>query len=162
MITPELQVKISNLSAFQRKYCEYRSKGLTQSLAALKAGSTAQDEAARGRVGYQIEQIDGVKDYIYFLSNERAKITGIDELEVISKLREVYDASMKNEKFQYALGSVELLGMMIGLFSKQGKGRNVDTVPVNPVEAFKEEEDQIQSEDRIKQLQTMLKALNKA
>ena len=68
-----IQNIFDNLTGFQKTYCEYRSKGLSQSVSAEKAGSNSQDKQALASVGYSIEQLPGVKDYLAYLKEERAK-----------------------------------------------------------------------------------------
>jgi hypothetical protein len=154
----DLKTKVENLSGFQRKYCEFRSKGFTQALSAFKAGSTA-EESARGRVGYQVEQIPGVKEYILYLQEERAKVTGVDELEVIQKIRQVFDRAMHLDKLKEANTSAQLLGEIIGVLGKGGSAKKADQNAATPAEAFKAEEDDKEAEERIKRLQTMMKDL---
>jgi hypothetical protein len=158
----ELDAIVTNLSPFQRVYCEYRAKGLKQAEAASRAGSNASDRAARGRIGYAVEQIPGVKDYIFWLQQQRAKVAMIDQVEIIDKLRQIYDASMRNDKFREANVSVELMGKLIGLFGatassiKHGQETQKDTA-----EAFKEEEaTDNETLARMEKLQQMLKDVN--
>jgi hypothetical protein len=160
--------KVSNLTGFQRKYCEFRSKGFSQGLAARKAGSQGTD-ANQYKIGHAVEQIPGVKDYIQYLQDVRAKITGVDEVEVIAKIREVFEAAMKAEGTQLktALGAAELLGESIGLFGKPATSRNkgvggkTEEVPDSGTEAFREGAEDDPTMDRINRLQQMMKDLNK-
>src|ERR1035437_10788315 len=112
----DLKVQLENFTPFQRTYAEYRAKGLKQSEAAHRAGSNASDKTARGRVGYQCEQLPGIKEYIFWLQQQRAKVAMIDQTEIIDKLRHVYDGAMLDCKYKDANTSVELLGKLIGLF----------------------------------------------
>src|SRR5687768_14798140 len=106
----DLRHKVEGMTAFQRSYCEYRARGLSQSVSASKAGSNAADKEARSRVGYQIEQLDGAKDYIVWLQQQRAKTAVIDHIEVIDMLRKVYDAAFVDKKFKEANVSAHLIG----------------------------------------------------
>ena len=159
----ELQVIVENLNPFQRKYCEYRAKGLKQATAAEKAGSSSEDRNNLGRIGYAVEQIAGVKDYILWLQQARAKVAMIDEVEIIDKLRAIYEAAMDNTKLKEANTSVELMGNLIGLFGSKGvttvsKETNTEQ-PKNNTEAFKEEEAN-ETDQRLAKLQQMLKDIN--
>ena len=155
----ELEAMVENLTGFQRKYCEFRSKGMTQSLSAQKAGSEVKDSASRGRVGYQIEQMPGVKEYIHFLQEQRSKVVGVDELEIIQKIRAVYEAAMASDCYKEANVSAKLLGETIGLFGK-ADGRSVNRHS-KPQDAFEEDNEGVETEDRIKRLQGMMRDLNK-
>lgn len=160
-----LQVIVENMSPFQRKYCEYRAKGLKQGAAAAKAGSNSEDKANLSRIGHQVEQMPGYKDYILWLQQERAKVAMIDEIEIIDKLRSVYSESMNGNKFREALGSVELMGKLIGLFG----GKEILTAPKSEeqtkenVSAFKDEgEEPNETDARLAKLQQMMKDINKS
>ena len=155
---PNIQVIFDNMTVFQRTYCEYRSKGLSQSSSAEKAGSNGKDVNALKCVGYAIEQLDGTKEYISFLQIERAKVLPIDELEIIASLREVYQECMRKEEFREANKALELMGTVIGLF-----GRNKIMVrPETGTDAFKDEGVEVNNtNDRIAKLQSMMKDLNK-
>ena len=165
----ELQIIVENLSPFQRKYCEYRAKGLVQSLAAEKAGSIGKDRTAKGRIGYQVEALPGVKDYILWLQQERAKVAMIDDVEIIDKLRKVYEEAMSDSKYSAANDAVRLMGMLIGKF--YAKAPQTDTLKVeqelttnNNTNAFQEDtEDNTPNEvdQRLEKLQQMIKDINK-
>ena len=161
-----LQIIVENLSPFQRKYCEYRAKGLTQSLCAEEAGSQGKDKTAKGRIGYQVEALPGVKDYILWLQQERAKVAMIDDIEIIEKLRKVYDDAMTDGKYPAANEAVRLMGMLIGLFySKSSIPQEIieaTTTTTNNTDAFKEDGEEINETDlRLEKLQQMMKDLNK-
>ncbi len=156
---PEIQNICDNLSGFQKTYCEYRSKGLTQALSAEKSGSEAKDRMTLGSVGAQIERIPGVKEYIAYLIQERARITPIDELEIIQKLRIVHSECMLAGNFHQANKALELMGSIIGLFggAKTGSKQKPETV-----NAFKDEGVEVNgTNDRILKLQSMMKDLNR-
>jgi len=158
-LPPDLEAKVNNLSALQRKYCEYRSRGIVQAECMKLAGSTSQDYKVRADMGYQIERMDGAKEYIEYLKAMRAKVLEVEEEEVIQKLRDIYQASMSAEKFQYAVQSVQLMGESIGMFGKskvtksKEEGVELDKDP----EAFKSEGVQ----DQLGKLRNMLKDINK-
>lgn len=160
-----IQAVVDNMTPFQRKYCEYRAKGLKQGVAAEKAGSTAQDKAGLSRTGWQVEQLDGSKDYIAWLQQERAKVAMLDEVEIIQKLRAVYDQAMTIDKLKEANTSVELMGKLIGLFGTKEisvkKDEEQSTNVKNDVQAFKDEGDEVNpTEVRIAKLRDMLKDVN--
>jgi len=159
-----LQAQVDNMTPLQRKYCEFRARGLKQGVSAEKAGSTASDRNALSRTGYQIEQLPGCKEYISWLQQERAKVAMLDEVEIIHKLRAIYDAAMVTEKLKEANTSVELMGKLIGLFGSKEIAKPVEDTnkTKNDVNAFKDEgEEPNQTEARIAKLQEMLKDVNK-
>lgn len=163
-LPPDLEPLVENFSPFVRTYCEYRSKGLKQGEAARRAGSNASDKNAMSRVGYQAEQSPGAKEYIFWLQQQRAKVAMIDQVEIIDKLRQIYDQSMKVEKFKEANTSVELMGKMIGLFGASAiKNGTVAEAQKDTTEAFKEA-DATDNETlaRMEKLQEMLREVNKS
>ena len=168
-LSPEIKSLVENFSTFQKAYCEYRAKGLSQYMAAKKAGSTAQDNSTMGKVGYQVEQIPGAKEYIDFLVNQRMAISVIDGVTIINLIKNVYDTAMKNDNLKEANAAAKMLGEAIGLFGK--KGTVVDTQkldePVggagaNAFTADDEDGTNNKTKDRLDQLQQMLKDLNKS
>ncbi len=163
-LTPELKGQIDNLNPFQRKYCEFRSRGMSQGSAAREAGSEAEGSGAN-RVGYQIEQIPGVKEYILHLQTERSKVHNVDEVEIIAKLRNLYEEGLKLGKLGDAVKAVALLGTVAGVFDKTGaKTKIIEGMSEGQskaVEAFQEEDPDINAEERIQKLRGMLKDLSK-
>lgn len=111
---PVLKELIKNLSPFERRYAEFRAKGMKQSLAAYKAGSKATTKESRGRVGYNTEQKEGVKDYIMWLEQRRAKASVIDQIEIAQKFRDVYDEAMKKGNLMAANKAAEHLATLGG------------------------------------------------
>ncbi len=145
--TDELRRNVDRMTTFQRKYCEYRGRGLNQPDSAEKAGSQAQGRQALGRVGYNIEAtVQGAKEYISYLMAVKAKAACVSELEIIEGLRDVVRNSSADGKYGDAVKALELLGTYINMFGK-GKGQAVDqqqsnkqsTGPKNNVNAFKDE-----------------------
>jgi len=159
----ELRRKVELLNPMQKKYCEYRAKGLKQYEAAEKAGSKATTKEAMGRVGYNIEMKDGAKEYIEWLIALRAEQACVDEVEIIEKLRRVYDEAIDNGKYAEANKAAQLLGDMIGAFDT--KGANLagaagtkDKSTKNNVGAFKDVDDS--PEDRVKKLSTLIRKID--
>lgn len=157
----ELKVKVESLTKFQKKYAEARARGIKQADAAIKAGSQANGRQALGRVGYNTEQTPGIKEYISFLEEVRARHAMVDSIEIVEKLRRVYDEAIDAGKFNDANKAAELLGSMIGLFTKgqQGikAGPNTSSsggAIENNVDAFKEEGETTQ--ERIKRMTNLI------
>ncbi len=158
----EIEDLVANMSSLQRKYCEFRSMGLKQGEAANKAGSEAQGAGAN-RVGYQYENMPGSKEYIEWLKKERGKVSGLEEAEVVRKLREVYKEAMLTGDLKSANKAIELMGTAIGMWGSGGLrsvGGKVGTAQ-DSTKAFKEDDEGIETEDRIKKLQDMMVTLNK-
>lgn len=165
-MSKELYRKVEKMTTFQRKYAEYRGRGLNQADSALKAGSKSKDRGALGRVGYNTEAtVDGVKEYIAYLQNLKAKSACVSETEIIEMLRDTYRSAMESGKFADANKAAELLGSYIGMFGKANKGA-LDTTSSkegkikNNVSAFKDEGET--TEDRTKRLGTLLNLVNKS
>lgn len=158
-----LRNKLSNMTSFARKYAEYRAKGLKQADAAQKAGSVANGRQGLSKVGWNTEQQDGVKEYILWLEHKRAKASVIDNLELVQKLRDVYDEAMSAGKYNDANKAIELLGNMIGAFSKE-KQKGIEKEEYLPQEkkkiknntnVFLEETENEGIEERIKRLTSL-------
>lgn len=171
----ELKDKLLKLPPRARKYAEFRAKGLSQALAAEKAGSKANPKTgALSRVGYSFEQLDGIKEYIVWLEQRRAQASVIDDIEIVDKLREIYTEAFSNGKFGDAVKAVELMGHMIGAFS-MGKGTGTSKAikdaaesmkhgvkstfggsVVDKYSSFKDDYEDETPEEKIKRLQGML------
>ncbi len=171
-VMPEdMKLKVELMSTFQRTYCEFRARGFSQSQSAQRAGSTANEKKDLGRVGWQVETVDGAKDYIAWLKEQRAKTSIIDRTKVIEMIAEVYKVAMDKEELKEANNAAKLLGQALGLFDHKTLGvankEEVSTsVSKNNTDAFKDGEDTElepnQSDSKYKELQDMLKELNKA
>lgn len=153
----EIKRQIELLTPMQRKYCEYRAKGLKQYEAAGKAGSSATTKESMGRVGYNIERMPGASEYINWLQEQRAKQACVDEIEIIEKIRAVYDEAMNDGKYAEANKAAQMLGEMIGAFNKS-KVKQEPTKEKeqtkNNVQAFKESGETV--EERARKLRTLL------
>ena len=137
----ELKRKVELLTGMQKKYCEYRAKGLKQHEAAERAGSTATSKQSRGRVGYNMEQEPGAAEYINWLQEQRARAACVDEIEIIEKIRAVYDEAMNDGKYGDANNAAKMLGEMIGVFGKaKAVNPKEERSTKNNVNAFKEKE----------------------
>lgn len=161
----ELKYKLEKLSPLARRYAEYRAKGLKQPDAASKAGSDASTRSSLGRVGWNTEQLDGVKEYILWLEHKRAKASVIDDLEIINNLRDVYEQAMSSEKFGDANKAMELLCKISGAFEadnkqKQSGGAELSKTK-NDTKSFTEDNPEMETKNRIKKLQTMLQDTKK-
>lgn len=158
----ELRRKFEQFTPFQRLYAEYRAKGLKQSEAAKKAGSQAEDRGALGRVGYNTERMAGIKEYILWMGEQRAKASVIDDIEIVEKLRRVYDEAITAGKFADANKAAELLGNVIGLFRPKQleSGTSLSSKTKNNVNAFKEEDNEDTVEQKQRKLHSLLKDIN--
>ncbi len=167
---PELlKTKLESLTPFARRYAEYRAKGLKQPDSAEKAGSQAEGRASLGRVGWNTEQLDGVKEYILWLEHKRARAAVIDDLEIVDKLREVVDMAMEAGKFADANKALEHLGNMIGAFAyknapkeEQEKGTRGKERPTNNVDAFTQDLHEAELDARVSKLHRMMKDAKKS
>jgi len=161
----EIKRKLELFTNLQRRYCEYRAKGLKMADAAVKAGSSAKDRSAQTRVGWNIENtVDGAKDYIKWLMDQRARQACVDDNEIIEKLRRVYDEALDNGKFAEANKAAQLLGDMIGAFDTKSSGSKQEATatdtqkgPKNDVGAFKDPDDTVK--DRARKIQSLLKEI---
>lgn len=164
----ELRRKVELLNTFQRKYCEYRAKGLSMADASSKAGSKAKDRKGLSRVGWNLENAnEGAKDYIDWLIEVRATTAMVDSVEIVDKLRRVFDDSMTESKYGEAVKAAMALGDMIGVFDKnrianpKGVGEDLRTQKEtkNDVDAFKEEGET--PSERAKKVSHLISIVNK-
>lgn len=169
-----LKAIVDNFSPFQRKYLELRARGMTQADAAKKAGSTAKGKEAMSRVGYSIEQMDGAKDYMYWLNEQRMKVALVDDIEIVQMLRNVYNEALLLGKLGDANKSAELLGNYIGMFVKDTQKTGIGKLAKEGKEAtqntkttaFKDDDEyegtlSDKSREKYQHLQKLLKDLNK-
>lgn len=164
-MSQELKNKVDNFTTMQRKYAEYRSKGMRQADAAKKAGSTVKDRQALTRTGYNWEQVEGMKEYIAFLYQKRAESAVLDEIEIIDRVRAAVDRAMEIDRPDWAIKGVELMGNMIAAFDKQpnkqankAKGASTSTNS----EAFKNEGEEVGAEERMKNIQSLMNSIQKS
>jgi hypothetical protein len=152
----ELRRKVELLTPMQKKYCEYRAKGLKQHQAAERAGSSATTKQSRGRVGYNMEQEPGASEYINWLQEQRARAACVDEIEIIEKIRAVYDEAMNDGKYGDANKAAQMLGDMIGAFSnsKPVSATEAQKQTKNDVSAFKESGETV--EERARKIRSLL------
>ncbi len=158
----EIQNLVANMTPMTKSYCEHRAAGHKQGTAAIKAGSKA-DGPHANRVGYQIEQMPGTKDYILWLQQERCKASSVDDAEIISLLRDVYRESMSAASFKDANRSIELMATIAGMLGKNPVSvakKEAIVAERESTNAFKDQEGDSRTEDRIKDLQRMMKDLN--
>ncbi len=152
----------ANMSNLQKAYCRYRSQGLSMSQAAQRAGSNAKDKGSLARVGYQIENMAGAKDYIEFLKSQRSYSKAMDDQDISGMLLDVYNSCMLNKNYREANKALELLGKAKGLFDKDFiKGKRADGIPQETSsDAFMEDEDDHEElSDKIAKLQEYSKII---
>lgn len=166
----ELKFLVQEMTAFQRLYCEFRARGFSQGQSALRAGSTAAKESLK-IVGHQVENVVGAKDYIEWLKQERAKSSIIDRVKVLEMLNDVYKESMSSGEYKEANNAAKLIGMALGLFDHKNNGvvKQEDKSGIsstkNNTDAFKENEEELDTNEtnqKYKELQDMIKELNKS
>ena len=160
----ELQTKLERLSPMCRRYAEFRAQGLSQPDCARKAGSEAKDRETLGKAGWNMEQKEGIKDYILWLEHKRARSTTIDNVSLISKLLDTYEMAMVDGKYNDANKSLELLGNMSGAFANKAvpksahKDNDDEGKPKtkNATHAFTDDVEEIETDVRLKKLSAML------
>jgi len=166
----KLKTQVEGMSTAQRRYAEYRARGFNQPDSAERAGSEAKTRESLSRVGYNWEvTVDGLKEYIMYLQLKRAQWYGVEESEVVEKLRETYDSAIDAGKFGDAIKAAELLGQYIGMFGKAGAGASKSGNPnekervgaiENDVNAFKDDGEAVG--ERVKKFAHLLKDMYKA
>lgn len=158
-MTTELPSGFSNLTVLQRRYCEFRAKGYPKGKAVLAAGSNASDGKAASRIGYQMEQIPAVQEYITYLRNKKADNEAVVPGDLIEMLKQVFSASMANEKYKDANTAVELIGKVAGIIGHSVGGRpsTKDKAPTQTgpnTSSFQEDDDDedLDQEDKDKRM----------
>ena len=106
---------LMNLSAFKIRFIEQYIRTASAAQAARLAGSTSKTPEA---VGYKLLQDPQIQKAIAMAMKKRIEATGLDTVEVIMKIREVYDAAMEAGKFSEANKACELLQKEIDRASK--------------------------------------------
>lgn len=161
----DLRNKVDRFTPMQKRYGEYRSKGLRQADSASKAGSVAKERAALGRVGYAWEQLEGMKEYIAFLYEKRAQMAVLDEIEIVEKLRANLERALELDRVDWANKTLELMGLMIGAFKTTGvKDNGKKEKPKESrsnVDAFKPEGEEVTQDQRLKDIHAIMTSLNK-
>lgn len=171
----DLRKKVDQMTSFQKNYCQYRSKGLVMAICAQRAGSSSRDRGSLSRIGYQIEQLNGAKEYIEFLKGQRSTIASIDENDLMSLLKEVYERSMKDENYKEANKAAEIMAKCLGMLTKGvitlSKNNQKVTVseeqqPQTNTSPFHEEDEgeiftENKTDEKMLELQRMLKSINK-
>lgn len=162
----DLEKKVDLMTSLQKRYADYRSKGLRQADAALKAGSEAKGRASLGRVGYNLEQVDGMKEYISYLYEKRARAAVVDEIEIIEGLRANIEAAMELGRIDWANKSLELMGQMIGAFkaAPQSQTKEAPTQSSkNNINAFKDGEtsEEVSQDEKLKRIQMLMGSMAK-
>lgn len=171
----ELAEKVDRFTNLQRAYCRFRAKNFTMAVAAQKAGSAGKDTPSLSRVGYQIEQIDGAKDYIDYLKSIRSTISSIDEQDLMTMLKDVYDQSIHDGNFREANVAAKTMAQCLGMLSRDAnvavrttKEEQAKSYGIKEnVNAFKEEDEEDntdlsnQMNERLAKLQSMMKEINR-
>lgn len=113
--TKLLRDMLSGLTSFQIRFIEQYIRTGIAGKAARLAGSESKTPEA---VGYKMLQDERIQKCIAIAMKKRIEAVGLDTVEVIMKIREVYDAAMENGKFQEANKACELLQKEIERASK--------------------------------------------
>jgi hypothetical protein len=110
---------LNDLSAFQIRFVEQYIRTASASQAARLAGSKS---ATPETIGYKLLQDPRIQKAIAIAMKKRIEAVGLDTVEVIMKIREVYDAAMESGKFNEANRACELLQKEIDRASKAPEG----------------------------------------
>jgi hypothetical protein len=110
---------LTDLSAFQIRFIEQYIRTASAGQAARLAGSKSDKPE---NVGYKLLQDPRIQKAIAIAMKKRIEAVGLDTVEVIMKIREVYDAAMEAGKFNEANRACELLQKEIDRASKAPEG----------------------------------------
>jgi hypothetical protein len=110
-----LRELMKDMTAFQIRFIEAYIKTASPGMAAKMAGSQS---ARPEQIGYNLLQEDKIQKAIAIAMKKRIEAVGLDTIEVIQKLREIYDAAMLAGKYDAANKACELLTRQIELAQK--------------------------------------------
>lgn len=111
----KLREILGTLTSFQIRFVEQYIRTASAGKAARLAGSNSVTPEI---VGYKMLQNPNIQMAIAISMKKRIEAVGLDTVEVIQKIREVYDAAMSNGKFAEANKACELLQKEIERASK--------------------------------------------
>ena len=118
----ELRKLLIKLTPFQIRFVEQYIRTASAGLAAKYAGSTSGNLES---IGYKLLQNPNIQQAIAIAMKKRIEAVGLDTIEVIQKLREVYDSAMKVGKFTDANKACELLLKEIERSSKPSQSNTL-------------------------------------
>jgi len=111
----KLREILKGLTSFQIRFVEQYIRTASAGKAAKLAGSQSVTPEI---VGYKLLQNPSIQMAISIAMKKRIEAVGLDTIEVIQKIREVYDAAMQSGKFDAANKACELLQKEIERASK--------------------------------------------
>lgn len=111
-----LREVLLKLSTFQVRFVEQYIRTASASHAARLAGSKSGNPEI---VGYKLLQNPTVQQAIALAMRKRIEAVGLDSIEVIQKIRAIYDVAMENGKYADANKACELLQKEIERASKK-------------------------------------------
>jgi phage terminase small subunit len=124
----KLRELLLSLSAFQVRFVEQYIRTASAGMAAKLAGSQSNTPEA---VGYKLLQLPKIQQCIAIAMKKRIEAVGLDSIEVIHKIRTLYDRCMEEGKFDTAAKACELLQRELNSVHKGGKSV-VDTAGDTP------------------------------
>lgn len=136
----ELRTILQSLSGFQIRFVEAYVKTASAAQAARMAGSKAQNPEV---VGYNTLKNERVQQAIAIAMKKRIEAVGLDTVEVIQKIREVYNAALEANNFVAAVKACELLQKEID------KSRKAPAAGVEPVAAGSQTQEETSDIERV-------------
>lgn len=110
-----LRELMKDMTAFQIRFVEAYIKTASPGKAAQLAGSQS---SRPEQIGYSLLQEDKIQKAVAIAMKKRIEAVGLDTIEVIQKLREIYDAAMLAGKYESANKACELLTKQIEMAQK--------------------------------------------
>lgn len=114
----ELYEILAQLSPFEQRFIEAYPKASSGAEAARMAGSIAKRPE---QVANNTLRKKEVMRAIALMRARRIEASGLDEVEVIEKIRSVFTQALAHKKYQDANKAAELLGAHLGMFRGYGK-----------------------------------------
>jgi phage terminase small subunit len=150
-----LRELLTQMTPLQIKFVEAYIKTASAAKAARMAGSKS---ANPDIVGYTMLKMPKVQQAIAIAMKKRIEAVGLDTVEVIQKIREVYHQAMEEKKFSDAIKACELLQKEIDKASKAPSDLNaVGSALVKAKEGRKEVEDESGKDEALEKVISILR-----
>lgn len=116
-----LRELLTTMTAMQIRFVEAYVKTASAAQAARMAGSKSANPEI---VGYTMLKMPKIQQAVAIAMKKRIEAVGLDTVEVIQKIREVYNHALNEKNYQAAIKACELLQKEIDK-AKQGDTKNV-------------------------------------
>lgn len=154
----DLKAAMRKMTQLQINYAYFRARGFSQVESLRKAGSESKSRGNLTKMAYNMEKNENIKYLINYLQLQSAVKQFVDEDELISMTRNVFNEAFNEGKYAAANKSIEILAKMAGLLDGNKNPREEITPQKtkNKIDSFK---DDIDSEEDSKEKMRRLKRI---